>query len=153
MEDTVRKQLFFSSRRYGRFSLHSGRYDACAIRLNIAFFHVFWFPTDGIPIRQRAFFGRQTGRPLGRRPARPLDLLPPGRPCGWPPPGAFGHRLRLNYTLILDPQTFVSGEGKNRLTTTANGSACTRSFAPMCSTVSSFAVWRSLRLPTHTHTH
>ena len=49
MEDTVVKQLFFSSRRYGRFSLHSGRCDACAIRLNIAFFHVFWFPTDCIP--------------------------------------------------------------------------------------------------------
>ena len=54
---------FFSSRRYGRFSLHSGRCDACAIRLNIAFFHVFWFPTDGIPIRQRALFGRQIGSP------------------------------------------------------------------------------------------
>ena len=54
MEDTVGKQLFFSSRRYGRFSLHSVRCDACAIRLNIAFFHVFWFPTEGIPIRQRA---------------------------------------------------------------------------------------------------
>ena len=63
MEDTVVKQLFFSSRRYGRFSLHSGRCDACAIRLNIAFFHVFWFPTDGIPIRQRALFGRQIGSP------------------------------------------------------------------------------------------
>ena len=63
MEDTVVKQLFFSSRRYGRFSLHSGRCDACAIRLNIAFFHVFWFPTDGIPIRQGAFFGRQIGSP------------------------------------------------------------------------------------------
>ena len=50
MEDTVVKQLFFSSRRYGRFSLHSVRCDACAIRLNIAFFHVFWFPTNGIPI-------------------------------------------------------------------------------------------------------
>ena len=63
MEDTVVKQLFFSSRRYGRFSLHSVRCDACAIRLNIAFFHVFWFPTDGIPIRQRALFGRQIGSP------------------------------------------------------------------------------------------
>ena len=63
MEDTVVKQLFFSSRRYGRFSLHSGRCDACAIRLNIAFFHVFWFPTDSIPIRQRALFGRQIGSP------------------------------------------------------------------------------------------
>ena len=63
MEDTVVKQLFFSSQRYGRFSLHSGRCDACAIRLNIAFFHVFWFPTDGIPIRQRALFGRQIGPP------------------------------------------------------------------------------------------
>ena len=63
MEDTVVKQLFFSSRRYGRFSLHSGRCDACAIRLNIAFFHVFWFPTDGIPIRRRALFGRQIGSP------------------------------------------------------------------------------------------
>ena len=63
MEDTVVKQLFFSSRRYGRFSLHSGRCDACAIRLNIAFFHVFWFPTDCIPIRQGAFFGRQIGSP------------------------------------------------------------------------------------------
>ena len=47
---------FCSSRRYGRFSLHSGRCDACAIRLNITFFHVFWFPTNGIPIRQGAFF-------------------------------------------------------------------------------------------------
>ena len=63
MEDTVVKQLFFSSRRYGRFSLHSVRCDACAIRLNIAFFHVFWFPTDGIPIRRRALFGRQIGSP------------------------------------------------------------------------------------------
>ena len=63
MQDTVVKQLFFSSRRYGRFSFHSGRCDACAIRLNIAFFHVFWFPTDGIPIRQRALFGRQIGSP------------------------------------------------------------------------------------------
>ena len=42
MQDTVVKQLFFSSRRYGRFSLHSVRCDACAIRLNIAFFHVFF---------------------------------------------------------------------------------------------------------------
>ena len=87
MEDTVVKQLFFSSRRYGRFSLHSVRCDACAIRLNIAFFHVFWFPTDCIPIRQGPLFGRQIGspkrehsktfpaRPLGRRLARPLDLL------------------------------------------------------------------------------
>ena len=56
MQHTVVKQLFFSSRRYGRFPLHSGRYDACAIRLNIAFFHVFWFPTNCIPIRQAAFF-------------------------------------------------------------------------------------------------
>ena len=56
MQHTVVKQLFVSSQRYGRFSLHSGRCDACAIRLNIAFFHVFWFPTAGIPIRQRAFF-------------------------------------------------------------------------------------------------
>ena len=63
MQHTVVKQLFFSSRRYGRFSLHSGRCDACAIRLNIAFFHVFWFPTDGIPIRRRAPFGRQIGSP------------------------------------------------------------------------------------------
>ena len=63
MEDTVVKQLFFSSRRYGRFSFHSGRCDACAIRLNIAFVHVFWFPTNGIPIRQGAFFGRQIGPP------------------------------------------------------------------------------------------
>ena len=63
MHAAVVKQLFFSSRRYGRFSLHSGRYDACAIRLNIAFFHVFWFPTDGIPIRQAALFGRQIGPP------------------------------------------------------------------------------------------
>ena len=63
MEDTVVKQLFFSSRRYGRFSLHSVRCDACAIRLNIAFFHVFWFPTNGIPIRQGALFGRQIGSP------------------------------------------------------------------------------------------
>ena len=63
MQHTVVKQLFFSSRRYGRFSLHSGRCDACAIRLNIAFFHVFWFPTDGIPIRQRALFGQQIGSP------------------------------------------------------------------------------------------
>ena len=63
MEDTVGKQLFFSSPRYGRFSLHSVRCDACAIRLNIAFFHVFWFPSNGIPIRQRAFFGRQIGSP------------------------------------------------------------------------------------------
>ena len=62
-EDTVVKQLFFSSRRYGRFSLHSVRCDACAIRLNIAFFHVFWFLTNGIPIRQGAFFGRQIGPP------------------------------------------------------------------------------------------
>ena len=63
MEDTVVKQLFFSSRRYGPFSLHSVRCDACAIRLNIALFHVFWFPTNGIPIRQGAFFGRQIGPP------------------------------------------------------------------------------------------
>ena len=63
MQHTVVKQLFFSSRCCGRFSLHSLRCDACAIRLNIAFFHVFWFPTDGIPIRQRALFGRQIGSP------------------------------------------------------------------------------------------
>ena len=63
MHAAVVKQLFFSSRRYGRFSLHSVRCDACAIRLNIAFFHVFWFPTDGIPIRQGALFGRQIGSP------------------------------------------------------------------------------------------
>ena len=65
MHAAVVKQLFFSSRRYGRFSLHSVRRDACAIRLNIAFFHVFWFPTDGIPIRRRARvpFGRQIGSP------------------------------------------------------------------------------------------
>ena len=44
MEDTVVKQLFFSSRRYGCFSLHSVRCDACAICLNIAFFHVFLVP-------------------------------------------------------------------------------------------------------------
>ena len=67
MEDTVVKQLFFSSPTYGRFSLHSGRYDACAIRLNIAFFHVFWFPTNCIPIRQGAFFGRQIGPPKRER--------------------------------------------------------------------------------------
>ena len=54
---------FFSSRCYVRSSLHSMRCDACAIRLNIAFFHVFWFPTDSIPIRQRALFGRQIGSP------------------------------------------------------------------------------------------
>ena len=41
MRAAVVKQLFFSSRRYGRFSLHSGRCDACAIRLNIAFFMFF----------------------------------------------------------------------------------------------------------------
>ena len=63
MEDTMVKQLVFSSRCYERFSSHSVRCDACAIRLNIAFFHVFWFPTDGIPIRQGAFFGRQIGPP------------------------------------------------------------------------------------------
>ena len=63
MQHTVVKQLFFSSRRYGRFSLHSVRCDACAIRLNIAFFHVFWFPTNCIPIRQGVFFGRQIGPP------------------------------------------------------------------------------------------
>ena len=103
MEDTVVKQLFFSSRRYGRFSLHSVRCDACAIRLNIAFFHVFWFPTDCIPIRQGAFFGRQIGPPKrehskrfktcnvtnacratpssspGRLPARPFTARPPAR--------------------------------------------------------------------------
>ena len=54
---------FFSSRRYGRFSLHSVRCDACTIRLNINFFYVFWFPTGGIPIRQGALFGRQIGSP------------------------------------------------------------------------------------------
>ena len=59
----VVKQLFFSPRRHGRFFLHTVRCDACAIRLNIAFFHVFWFPTDCIPIRQGAFFGRQIGPP------------------------------------------------------------------------------------------
>ena len=62
MQHTVVKQLF-SSRRYGRFSLHSVRRDACAIRLNIAFFHAFWFPTDGILIRRQAPFGRQIGSP------------------------------------------------------------------------------------------
>ena len=74
MEDTVVKQLFFSSRRYGRFSLHSGRCDACAIRLNIAFFHVFWFPTDCIPIRQGAFFGRQIGPPK-REHSKTVSIL------------------------------------------------------------------------------
>ena len=63
MEDTVVKQLVFSSRRYGRFSSHSVRCDACAICLNTAFFHVFLFPTNGIPIRQGALFGRQIGSP------------------------------------------------------------------------------------------
>ena len=63
MQHTVVKQLLFSSRRYGRFSLHSVRCDACAIRLNIAFFHVSWFPTNGIPIRQGALFGRHIGPP------------------------------------------------------------------------------------------
>ena len=63
MDAAVVKQLFFSSRRYGCFSLHRGRCDACAIRLNIALFHVFWFPTDDIPIRRRAPFGRQIGSP------------------------------------------------------------------------------------------
>ena len=43
--------------------MHSVRCDACAIRLNITFVHVFWFPTNGIPIRQGAFFGRQIGPP------------------------------------------------------------------------------------------
>ena len=37
MEDTVVKQLFFSSRRYGRFSLHSGQCDACAIQTSLFF--------------------------------------------------------------------------------------------------------------------
>ena len=63
MEDTVVQQLVFSSRRYGRFSSRSVRCDACAIRLNTAFFHVFWFQTNGIPIRQGALFGRQIGPP------------------------------------------------------------------------------------------
>ena len=63
MHAAVVKQLFFSSRRSVRFSLHSVRCDACAIRLNIAFFHVFWFPTNCIPIRQGTFFGRQIGPP------------------------------------------------------------------------------------------
>ena len=63
MHAAVVKQLFFSSQGYGRFSLHSVRCNACAIRLNITFFQVFWFPTDGIPIRQGAFFGRQIGPP------------------------------------------------------------------------------------------
>ena len=44
MHAAVVKQLFFSSRRYGRFSLHSVRCDACAIRLNIAFFSRFLVP-------------------------------------------------------------------------------------------------------------
>ena len=69
MEDTVVKQLFFSSRRYERFSLHTVRCDASAIRLNIAFFHVFWFPTYVIPIRPGAFFGRQIGSPK-REPSK-----------------------------------------------------------------------------------
>ena len=67
MQDTVVKQLFFSSPRYARFSLHSVRCDARAIRLNINFFYVFWFPTDGIPIRQGALFGRQIGPPKRER--------------------------------------------------------------------------------------
>ena len=33
------------------------------LALGIAFFQVFWFSTDGIPIRQRALFGRQIGSP------------------------------------------------------------------------------------------
>ena len=78
-------------------------------------------------------------RPLGRRPAHWRIWLP-------------ASAGQLNYTLTLDRETFVSGEGKNCLTTTAHGSACTRCFASLCSTVSSFAVWLSLQLPTHTHT-
>ena len=63
MQHTVVKQLFFSSRRYGRFSLHSVQCDARAVCPKIIFFHVFWLLTDAILHRRGAVFGRQIGSP------------------------------------------------------------------------------------------
>ena len=64
MQRTVVKQLFFSSQRYGRFSLHSVRCDACAIRLNIAFFTFFGFRLTVFRFGSGHFLDA-----LGRRPA------------------------------------------------------------------------------------
>ena len=63
MQDTVVKQLFFSPRGHGRFSLHTVRYDARAVHSNVTFFHVFSLPTDGILIPRGALFGWQIGLP------------------------------------------------------------------------------------------
>ena len=63
MHAAVVKQLFFSSRRHGRFSLHSVQCDARAVCPKIIFFHVFWLLTDAILHRRGAFFGRQIGSP------------------------------------------------------------------------------------------
>ena len=60
MQDTVVKQLFFSPRGHGRFSLHTVRYDARAVHSNIIFFHVFWLPIEGILNRWGGRLGRQT---------------------------------------------------------------------------------------------
>ena len=63
MQHTVVKQLFFSPRGHGRFSLHTVRYDARAVHSNVTFFHVFSLPTDGILIPRGALFGWQIGLP------------------------------------------------------------------------------------------
>ena len=57
------KQLCFSSRGYGCFSLHTVRYDARAVHSNVIFFHVFSLPTDSILFRRGGFFGWQIGSP------------------------------------------------------------------------------------------
>ena len=74
MEDTVVKQLFFfSSRRYGRFSLHTVRYDARAVHSNVTFFHVFSLPTESILFRRGGLFGWQIGSPK-REHSKPDQL-------------------------------------------------------------------------------
>ena len=63
MAGAVVNSLFFSSRGYGRFSLHSVQCDARAVCPKIICFHVFWLLTDAILHRWGAFFGRQIGSP------------------------------------------------------------------------------------------
>ena len=63
MRIPVVNSLFFSSRRHGRFSLHSVQCDARAVRPKVIFFHVFWLLTDAILHRWGALFGRQIGSP------------------------------------------------------------------------------------------
>ena len=63
MVAAVVNSLFSSSRRHGRFSLHSVQCDARAVRPKVFFFQVFWLLTDAILHRWGALFGRQIGSP------------------------------------------------------------------------------------------